>query len=632
MTFANPEWLLGLILIPLFAVVAWWTWHKRGLRWRRLVAPRLQGRLSRVRPAWVHFTSLGMILAGWAGLVIAVAQPESGEEWIEVDHEGRNILFCIDISRSMLAEDTSPSRLLASRAAALEILGKFPTDRVGVLLFSGATLVQSPLTLDHAYVEQTLAQLTPDDIPLGGSNLAQAIETGTRLLAGTGQQTNIMVVFSDGEKSSDGLTDAAGSAAKAGIFIYALGMGTTDGTTIPDDREQDGRFRDRNGNVVFTRLDEQALKTLADETDGYYSRGMGSDFLGKLDRALAEMDRFQEEGKHQRVAKPAHRWFAVGGIFLLMGSLFIRSLPLQPVVAMLVCALSMPGAKAGPVEDGMAALANNQPQKAHQYFLTAANGSSGNRAARLHLSAGSAAAQAEDWELAMNSFSEALAADDAFIQQQAHYGLASALFYSGVPLEKDLKIKAWQGAVEHFEAALKIKPEHQPTIDNLAAVQKFLKDLSQPEPPPPSEEEKPKDPPAEDEDDNQEKESDPKEKSKKPPQETPDRNPEDPQKKEDNDLGEGDSNSEKEEGESPKQDPPKEPGEEPGESDPRTGDPSDQKDPDSNNETRPIDDPDAPENETPEDRARRLIRQYSDLGDKAPRRIRRPYTRSAQDW
>ncbi|MDB4800037.1 VWA domain-containing protein [Akkermansiaceae bacterium] len=431
MNFAKPEWLLCLTALPLIGFMAWLSWKKRRYRWKRMVAHRLQGRLSHTRPPWVHFTSLGLALGGMAGLIIAVAQPESGEEWIEVENEGRNILFCVDISRSMLARDIEPNRLLASRAAALEILEKFPNDRVGVLLFSGETLVQSPLTIDHSFVEQTLAQLDPNDIPVGGSNLTTAIDSGTRLLRETGQQSNIMVVFSDGEKSSEGLEEAAAAAAREGIFIYAIGMGSTEGSFIPDPRESDGNFRDRSGNVVFSKLNEEALQVIAEETDGYYSKGMGAGFINKLDSALSEMDRFREEGKHQRVAKPAHRWFVFSGLLLIMTSIFIKCLPLAPIIALAVCSLATPQAEASLVEDGIAALKAGETTTAQQLFSEAAKDSSGDHAASLYLASGSAASRAQDWPTAVTSFSSALSAEDSEILQQAHYALATSLFYLG---------------------------------------------------------------------------------------------------------------------------------------------------------------------------------------------------------
>lgn len=671
MTFASPEWLLCLIALPLLGLAGWLSWKSRGDRWKRLLAPRLRKRLSEVRPSWVHFTALGLGLTGVCGLIIAFAQPESGEEWVEAESEGRNILLCVDISRSMLAEDLSPNRLQASRAAALEILERFPNDRIGVLLFSGEVLIQSPLTIDHGFVEQTLAQLDPNDIPIGGSSLAEAINSGISLLTETGQQSNIMVVLSDGEKSTEGLEAAASAAAAEGVFIYALGMGSLEGSFIPDPRERDGKFRDRSGNVVFSRLDEEALQILAKRTEGFYSRGMGSDFLSKLDSALAEMDRFREEGKHQRVAKPAHQWFVGGGLLLIMISIYLRGLPLGPAapLAMLLFMAPLPS-KAGLIDDGVAAMQAGESEAAYDHFRAAAKESSGDRAASLYLAAGSAASKARDWKSAVDAFSKAVPADDEAIQQKAHYALATSLFYLGAPLEKDEKTQTWKGAIEHFEASLELLPDHQESAANLEAVKRQLAELQKETPPeeqPQKEDEQKKEdkPKKEDEpqkeDESKDDQNDPPkgEQDQEPDEDKPDENgkpkesedeskpekdPKDQQgnegeKKEPGKKDEGED-GEPEQSEDGKPDEPEEGSPEPndkpeqnGDSKPSQGEPgaeAEGKDPGSEDELANADEPSGDENR--EERARRLLKQYADFGGKAPRRIRRSYNRSAHDW
>lgn len=644
MNFAKPEWLLCLTALPLIGFMAWLSWKKRRYRWKGMVAHRLQGRLSHIRPPWVHFTSLGLALGGLAGLIIAVAQPESGEEWIEVENEGRNILFCVDISRSMLALDIEPSRLLASRAAALEILEKFPNDRVGVLLFSGETLVQSPLTIDHSFVEQTLAQLDPNDIPVGGSNLTTAIDSGTRLLRETGQKSNIMVVFSDGEKSSEGLEEAAAGAAREGIFIYAIGMGTTEGSFIPDPQEGDGNFRDRSGNVVFSKLNEEALQVIAEETDGYYSKGMGAGFITKLDSALAEMDRFREEGKHQRVAKPAHQWFVFSGLLLLMTSIFIKCLPLAPVIALGVLSLATPQAEASLVEDGIAALKAGETTTAQQLFNEAAKDSSGDRAASLYLASGSAASRAQDWPTAVTSFSSALSAEDPETLQQAHYALATSLFYLGASKTAEEKVKAWEGSIEHFKASLKLQPQNAAARENLQSVEKQLAELQKEKK---KEEEKKQKKEEEDTQDSEKNDSqqgnqnepnseDTSEESKdEQSNENPDKTKEDDPSEEDRDKDktgqpkESESESDEQSGKStPENEKSNQNENQSNEGESKQGNKNKAQGESSNLK----DDPNAPENETPRERAQRLLKQYSDFGGKAPRRIRRPYNRSPHDW
>ena len=670
MTFAHPEWLLCLTFLPILALISWLAWRQRGKRWQKLVAPRLQKRLSRTQPAWVHFTGLGLALLGLTGLIVAFAQPESGEEWIEVESEGRNILFCVDISRSMLAEDVQPSRLQASRAAALEILERFPNDRVGVLLFAGENLMQSPLTLDHGFVEQTLAQLDPADIPYGGSNLSGAINDGVRMLTQTGQQSNIMVVFSDGEGSTVGVEPAAAKAAREGIFIYALGMGTNEGSFIPDPRQRDGKFRDRSGNPVFTRLDEEALRTVASKTDGFYSRGIGGEFLKKLDSALTEMDRFREEGKHQRVAKPAHQWFLFGGLLLLMISIFIRTLPHGRTVALLAGLFFItPQVEASLISDGRDALERGEQLEAHQFFRLAAQEESGERAARLQLAAGSAAYRAKSWHAAADSFSNALSSENVELQEQAHYALATSLFYLGVPTEGEEQIKAWQGSVKHFKAALDLNPDHAEAASNLKQVEDFLrKKEEEKEEQQQNEEEKkedqeedkkdkPEDSEQDQEKDQEEKEGDQGEDGDEGDQSNEEKPSEDQESKGDQseegepqdnpepseNEGEGENEGEEEpqpgeEGKDSKGDPEqsdegKKDGKNEGENngEPQNGDPS------KNSEGKPQEAQEAkqapePKTESREERARRLLKQYADFGEKAPRRVRRPYNRASQDW
>jgi len=650
MSFAKPEFLLLLIALPLLALMAWLAWRKRGEKWKKLVAPRLRKHLSYTRSPQVHFTSLGLALLGLGGLIVAFAQPESGEEWIEVESEGRNILFSIDISRSMLAEDVQPSRLQASRAAALEILERFPNDRVGVLLFAGEALIQAPLTLDHSFVEQTLAQLDPADIPTGGSHLTGAINEGSKLLRQSGQTSNIMVVFSDGEESTSGLEAAATTAAKEGIFIYALGMGTSEGSFIPDASERDGKFRDRNGNTVFTRLDEEALRVLAATTEGFYSRGIGGAFLGKLDSALAEMDRFREDGKHQRVAKPAHQWFLFGGLLLLMISVFVRTLPLRPLVVATACFFALPRAEAGLISDGRDALERGEQMEAHHLFRQAAKDDSGERAARLHLAAGSAAYQAKSWNAAAESFSEALQSNDSKLQQSAHYALATSLFYLGVPLEGEEQQKAWAGAVKHYQSALAIDAADEKSRDNLKTVQALLKQ---------KEEQREKQEEEESKEQKDEENQDKEEKEEEKEQDGQNQDQKDPQKNEEKKPGEGGENPEEQsdpENDPSEDDPKGEPKEEqsdpnqkknegeqpkPGEgekpnpdSQPGEGKPNESPDGSNKEEAQAnqMKEGEEPKNESREERARRLLKQYADFGGKAPRRVRRPYNRAAQDW
>jgi hypothetical protein len=320
------------------------------------------------------------------------------------------------------------------------------------------------------------------------------------------------------------------------------------------------------------------------------------------------------------------------------------------------------------VEDGVAALKAGETTTAQQFFSEAAEEASGDRAASLHLAAGSAASKAQDWSVAVDSFSSALSAEDAEIQQQAHYALATSLFYLGAKKEKAEKMKAWKGAIEHFEASLELQPEDQASADNLQSVRKQLAELLSEEKKEEKSQEKEQ---QKDQDEEKKKEEDKEsEEPEKPDDQGQDDESEkkDPQKKNQDDSNSGensddskdapsdenkgddnegnpsDDNNDESQADEPKED---ESGQDPQSDQSKPGDEkSDQQKEQENSEegqqggsnksqtenANLKEDPNAPENETPRERARRLLKQYSDFGGKAPRRIRRPYNRSPHDW
>ncbi len=638
MTFGQPALLIALIALPLIAIGAFFAWIKKGDQWKKLLAPRLRKRLSNPLPAWSHFTSLALALFGAAALIITVAQPENGEEWITPEANGRNILFCIDVSRSMTTPDLNPSRLHAARAATLEILEKFPNDRVGVLAFSGEPLVACPLTLDHDFVKNTINFLTPEDIPYGGSNLTKAVTTGARLLHASGQSSNIMIILSDGEKSATGITEAAKEANKKGVFIYALGIGTTKGEFIPDPSNPNQKFLSRENAPVFSTLNEEPLQQLAAQTNGVYSRGIGSQFLSQLNIALDQMDEYHEHGRDIRIAKHVHKWFLFSGIILIMASIFVRHLPLKPAVAAIILGFSIQPTEANPAAFGAQALKEKKYDEAHRHLSNAASETSGNRAAQFNLAAGSAAFKGNNLNAAADSFSKALTSTNQTTIRNAHYSLATTLYHLGNQTETETKIKHWKGAIEHLQSSIDIPPKHQPSLDNLASIRKQLDNLL-------SQQQQQNQP----QDNSNDKEQDTDKQDQDPNSQNPGNNKEDDQPNKSDSNNNQSPNGEQQPGDQPPNDGNKP---EDGENSDQNGNKSDQdagnqKPPGGEpqpNKTRPGDDKEDNGNETQntelserpgetkEERARRLLKKFADFGGKAPRYQPRRFTRPAQDW
>ncbi|MGE9269811.1 MAG: vWA domain-containing protein [Verrucomicrobiales bacterium] len=172
MTFAEPGWLLALLLLPLLVTAAVLVARSRSMQWSAFVAPRLRPRLlhrSSPLPRWVAFACLVVSLAC---LILSMARPQSTHGTRSEAILGRNILFALDLSRSMKVADVKPDRLSQAKAACFELLDALPNDRVGLVGFAGTPYLFAPLTVDHAAVRESLAEIDLDWIPTGGSNLA----------------------------------------------------------------------------------------------------------------------------------------------------------------------------------------------------------------------------------------------------------------------------------------------------------------------------------------------------------------------------------------------------------------------------------------------------------------------------
>ena len=402
----------------------------------------------------------------------------------------------------MLAEDESPSRLAAALAAAYEVIDHFPNDRIGVIAFSGSAFLQAPLTIDHAAIRETLQQLDPvtlaeldsEFLPRGGSDISQAVRLAAETFKETGQRNNALIIFTDGEAHEGGIEDAADAADAEGVTIFAAGFGSQDGTFIPDPRQADGRLRDRDGNLVFTQLHTAGLQLLARRTGGFYTQGSGRYFADNLGDAVAQLDRYDLEGRKRRVAIPRFQWFLFPAIVLFIASLLVSTpwrlagKPVAAALAFLLCLHPEAEARLLPATSAERALAAGRHEEALALFQDEIQGSSGERRARLQLGAGAAAYRAGDFSLAAESYSEALLSQDPRIHLEAHYALGNALFYRAyVPIDQgddaaqpeavENALAIWPDALGHYQDVLAINPAHREAAENHARVQKLLEDL-----------------------------------------------------------------------------------------------------------------------------------------------------------
>lgn len=253
MSFAHPHilWLL-LVFPPALVVFFWWSWRKRqGLMTQFIQARLLPGLVVGLSGARQK-VRLGCVLGAVICLVAALARPQWGYDWEEAKVRGLDIVVAIDTSKSMLAEDTAPNRLGRAKLAALDLMQRAKSDRLGVVAFAGTAFLQCPLTIDDAAFRQSVDLLDVNTIPQGGTALAEAIETALTAFK-EGENYKVLVLFTDGEDHDSGAVEAARKAGEAGLRIYTIGIGTTEGEIL--------RIRDAQGQTNYV-YDEQDRKSV----------------------------------------------------------------------------------------------------------------------------------------------------------------------------------------------------------------------------------------------------------------------------------------------------------------------------------------------------------------------------------
>jgi Ca-activated chloride channel homolog len=239
------------------------------------VAPDVDFRRRTIR--WVVLTLAALCLA------LALGGPMWGFRWQEVRRQGIDLVIAIDTSRSMLTPDVKPNRLARSKLAVQDLVRELHGDRVALVAFAGAAFLQCPLTLDYGAFAQSLDAVEVGIIPRGGTALTAAIDTSLEAFEGRQGSHQAVVLITDGEDHEGNVKDAAKRAADRGVKVYTVGIGTTEGELVPG--EAGSWVKDRAGQVVKSRLDEETLKQVAVDTGGVYLHAAGPSLgLGELYR------------------------------------------------------------------------------------------------------------------------------------------------------------------------------------------------------------------------------------------------------------------------------------------------------------------------------------------------------------
>ncbi|GAA5484608.1 vWA domain-containing protein [Haloferula sargassicola] len=455
--FAQPFWLLLILLVPVLVTLAAIISRLRGKQWAPFVAARLRQRLllrGNPVPRWVSF---GLAQLALALLAVALARPQSDAGTQTESVLGRNILFALDLSRSMKTADLKPDRLTQAKAMCYELLDALPNDRIGLVGFAGTPYLFAPLTVDHAAVRDTVSELDTDWIPTGGSNLASGLEMAIETLKKTGTRQNALILMTDGEEHEGRIGDLAADAKAAGIQVITIGFGTSAGDYVPDPAQSDGYFRDRGGNRVLSKLEPGPLKRVASVTGGRFAIATsGSDIPAMVQAAVSDLDQVQLKERRTTVMADYFQWALLPAILVLMASVFAgtRWRSLHHVTALLTAAVaffSLSGkVRAANFNEARNALENGRFSEAAKAFgELAGEAPDHERSLSYRLAEGTAAYRAGDWPTARHAFSEALRSKQVAVRDAAHHGLGNTLFeigwarlsggprYPGLPEEKE---------------------------------------------------------------------------------------------------------------------------------------------------------------------------------------------------
>src|ERR1039458_15998 len=334
MTFANPHmlWLL-LAIPPALLAFFWWAGSTR----QRLLTQFIQARLLPTLTIGISATrqkiSIGCLVLAVVCLILALARPQWGFDWQETKQRGLDIVVAIDTSKSMLAEDIAPNRLARAKLAALELMQRARSDRLGVVAFAGSAFLQCPLTIDDAAFRQSVEALNVNTIPQGGTALAEAIQTAL-IAYKEGDSYKILVMLTDGEDHDSGALEAAEKAAQEGLRIFTIGIGTAEGELLrlKDAEGHSDYVRDEQGNVVKSHLNEKLLQQIAGATEGgFYLPLRGAKAIDTLyDQGLAKLPKAQHQEKFVRRYHERYYWPLAAAIVLLLVELLFPERKREP--------------------------------------------------------------------------------------------------------------------------------------------------------------------------------------------------------------------------------------------------------------------------------------------------------------
>jgi len=318
----HKEYLLLICILPLLLGLYLLYHYRRKKDIKKVGNPEL---IALLMPDYSKFRNnlkfILLLLAVFL-IIIAVAGPRFGSKLSEVKHEGIDILIALDVSNSMLAEDIKPNRLERAKQELSRLLDRLENDRIGLIVFAGEAYTQIPITNDYLSAKMFLSGINTEMVSRQGTAIGSAIELALRSFNPQSQAGKAIVIISDGENHEGGVIEACKKAAGKGVKIFTIGMGMSQGVRIPANSgpyDRDFR-RDKDGNFVVTKLNEQMLMEIASAGNGKYYRASMPDMgLNNMLALLNKLNKVETESKVYSEFEeqfPGLIWLTVGLLLL----------------------------------------------------------------------------------------------------------------------------------------------------------------------------------------------------------------------------------------------------------------------------------------------------------------------------
>ncbi len=323
--FAHPVYLYLLVLVPVLAFIYLYFSLQRKkslasfgeMRLLRYLMPDV----SLKRPALKFY----ILLIAFVAIIFTIAGPQFGTKLETVKRKGIEIMIALDVSNSMNARDIEPTRLERAKLAIARLVDRLNNDRIGMVVFAGQAYVQLPITTDYPSAKMFLSGINTDMVPTQGTAIGAAISQSVNSFTQQEGINRVIIVITDGENHEDDAIAAATAAVEKGIKVFTVGMGSPKGAPVPVDISRPNDFiKDREGNVVITKIDESALKNIAAAGQGaYISANNIRDGINNLLDELNDLEKSELEAKVYSEYNDRFQYVAFVVLILLLIELFI---------------------------------------------------------------------------------------------------------------------------------------------------------------------------------------------------------------------------------------------------------------------------------------------------------------------